>query len=358
VSGDRNRSDSGLAERVRAAAEASLARLDSSAAARAAMVTVVVVALLTAVQTAIGVAAVSGSQPVESVDGVPASPGADAWADAERRTVELDPQRMAVPHGGGSVDEIDVEAVTNESHVAFRLTWEDETRDASLGAPNSYSDAAAVMLRRGEEPPITMGAAGEPVNIWYWRASWQSADDADGTGDMYAYPQSDETTKPGLAADNPLSKERYSRYAQNYYAEGFGSLSHAEAQPVSARGRYTGGFWQVTFVRERTGDGEYDADLTAGEPVHLAFAVWNGSADEANGAKSLTYRYSQLEGDALSAPSDGSGSDAGPGGDDDSGSGTDGGTGSVSSFVTAVGGGTVAAAVTFLVAYATIRRRS
>ncbi|MFC7323453.1 ethylbenzene dehydrogenase-related protein [Halorubrum rutilum] len=338
-------------DRIRAAVGVATDRFDSSAVAQAAVVTVAVVALLIGVQAAVSAAAVSGSQPVENVGGgVPSSPGADAWADAERRTVNLDPQRMAIPRGGGSVDEVDVEAVTNESHVAFRLTWEDETRDASLGAPNSYSDAAAVMLRRGEEPPITMGAAGEPVNIWYWRASWQSADDADGTGDMYAYPQDDETTTPGLAADNPLSKERYTRYAQNYYAEGFGSLTHAETQPVSAQGRYTGGFWQVTFVRERTTDGEYDADLTAGEPVHLAFAVWNGSADEVNGAKSLTYRYSQLEGDALSVPGDGSGSDGG--------SETDGGSGSVSSFVSAVGGGTIAAAVTFLVAYAMIKRKS
>lgn len=348
-------------DRIRAAVEGAADRLDSSVAARAAVVTVTVVALLLAVQTAVGVVAVSGSQPVQDVDGVPVQPSAEAWGDAERRTVNLEAQQMALPYGGGTVDEIGIEAVTNETHAAFRLSWEDPTRDANLSEPNAYSDAAAVMLRRGEEPPITMGAAGEPVNIWYWRASWQSSDEANGTGDMYAYPDGNGTTKPGFAAGNPLSKDQYTRYAQNYYAEGFGSLTHAEVQPVSAQGRRTDEGWQVTFVRERSSNGEYDAKLTGGEPVHLAFAVWNGSADEVNGAKSLTYRYSQLEGDALSVPSDGdsSGSDGGSG-NDDGGSGSDGGDGdgSIPSFLSAVGWVVAATVVTFVVAYAEIRRRS
>lgn len=338
-------------------------RVDTSAALGATAVTAVVLALLLSAQAAMGAAVTSGSQPVAAVDTAPTEPGAVAWENATERSVQLNPQQMALPYGGGTVGQLAVETAANDSHVAFRLTWEDPTADSNISEPGAYSDAAAIMLRRGEQPPIMMGGGDAPVNIWYWRASWQENDSVG--GDMYAYPHPDAETKPGLAAGNPLSKQRYSDYGQNYYAKGYGSLSYAETQPVQASGRRTDDGWQVVFVRERTVDGPHDAGLSAGEPVHLAFAVWNGSADEVNGKKSITLRFSQLQSDQLSVPSDSSGDSGGSSGDAAGGEGEqtasdDGGDGLwiTRSFGNGLAGVVGVVVVTYLVAYRSIRRRS
>ncbi|QLH85014.1 cytochrome C nitrite reductase [Halosimplex pelagicum] len=278
--------------------------VDRSAATTATTLAVVTVALLLAGQAAVAAAVTSGAQPVEQVRQVPADPAAAAWEDAPTRTVSLSKQQMAPPFGGGSVDELDVRTVANDSHIGVRLSWTDPTRDANIAAPNNFSDGAAVMLKAGNQPPITMGAAGTPVNIWYWRASWRHGPErAAGTGDMYAYPHNDSVTMPGRQADNPLSRASYEDGAQNYYAKGYGSLSHAPAQPVDAAGERTDDGWRVTFVRNRTGAGEYDAPVTD-QQLHVAFAVWNGSESEVNGRKSITLQFSTLDPDTgnLSVP--------------------------------------------------------
>lgn len=285
--------------------------IDRHAAVRATVVALVVALGVSAAQVGVAAVATSGQQPMAVTDTVPRQTDAPAWSEAPSRTVTLNEQRMAPPHGGGSVDEMTVQAVANESHVAFKLSWEDPTNDTSLAGPGNYSDAAAIMLHTGEQPPITMGAAGTPVNIWYWRANWQYGDHTgtgSWTGDMYTYPHPENETKPGAAAGNPLSKSEYDRYAQNYYAKGYGSTSYAPAQNVDARGRRTDDGWEVVFVRERTTDGEFDATV-ADEQVYLAFAAWNGSADEVNGQKSITLQFSTLDPDSgdLAAASGGSG---------------------------------------------------
>ncbi|WP_323676018.1 ethylbenzene dehydrogenase-related protein [Halorubellus sp. PRR65] len=306
-----------------------LSSLDRSAAVRASLVSLVTVLLLVLGQTALSAAVTGGSQPMASVDAMPTDPTDQRWADAPSRTADLSAQQMAPPYGGGSVDEVEVSAVSNDTHVAFRLTWADPTNDTSLSSPENYSDAAAIMLKGGESPPVTMGAAGQPVNIWYWRSNWQFGDrSAEWSGDMYAYPHPDAETRPGSAADNPLSKPEYASYGQNYYAKGYGSLSHASAQPVQARGERTDEGWSVVFVRERSTTGQYDASFDEHETVYLAFGVWNGSEDEVNGQKSITLQFSTLDTDsgALGQADPGGASDADGSGSDGN-SATDAGTG-------------------------------
>jgi DMSO reductase family type II enzyme heme b subunit len=272
-------------------------QIDRNAAIRASLISLITVIVLLTGYTALTAAVTSGAQPMAAVDEVPIEPGADSWSEASSRTVSLSEQQMAVPYGGGSVDEVTVQALSNDSHVAFRLTWTDPTMDASLSSPRNYSDAAAIMLKGGDAPPITMGATGTPVDIWYWRASWQFGGEktAPWSGDMYAYPHPDEETRPGLAAGNPLSQESYDDYGQNYYAKGYGSLSHAPSQEMRATAERNGDEWSVVFVRERNASRQYDAAFDEHDTMYLAFAVWNGSADEVNGQKSITLQFSTLD---------------------------------------------------------------
>lgn len=272
--------------------------MDRYAASRATVVAAGVVVLLLVAQTAVGAAFTAGKQPMAVSQEVPTNPSAAAWSDAPSKTLGMSAQKMATPYGGGSVDELQLQAITNETHVAFRLTWTDPTNDTALSAPHAYSDAVAIMFHDGSQPPITMGGAGAPVNIWYWRANWEYGNhsgNGDWTGDMYAYPHPDEQTKPGLAANNPLSKNEFRRYAHNYYAKGFGTLSHATAQNVDGQAVRDGDEWQVTFVRERATDGEFDTPLDGSSKVYLTVAAWNGSAGDVNGEKSLSYQFLTLD---------------------------------------------------------------
>lgn len=285
--------------------------LDREAARGATKLAVVVLCLVMVLQVAIAAAFTVGPQPIESVDRVPAEPDSAAWADAPSRQLSLDGQQMALPYGGGSTDNATVQAVTNDSHVAVRLEWDDPTADTNSSEPNAYSDAAAVMFRGGSKPPISMGVSGEPVNIWYWRSSWQHSE-ADPGGDMYAYPHPDNETKPGRAAGNPLSQSSFAPYAQNYYATGPGSITHAETQPVAANGQRTDDGWAVVFQREHEASGVHDAAFEEAEQMYLTVAVWNGSADEVNGQKSLSYKFLTLDTDdgSLSAADSDGGDDS------------------------------------------------
>jgi hypothetical protein len=297
------------------------------AAKQATVLAVVAIALLYALQMGVTAAVTSGGQPMASVGEVPIEPQSSTWEDAPSSTVDLNKQQMAIPYGGGSTDELQVRALTNDSHVAFRMEWDDPTHDTNIASPENYSDAAAVMFGTGEIPPIMMGAVGDPVNIWYWRASWQENRSAYGSGGMYGYPNdlAGGPTKPGQAAGNSLSTAP-DQQAQNLYAEGFGSTSDAQSQPVQAEAERTDDGWAVTFVRERGIGDEYDTAFSQDEDIYIAFAVWNGSADERNGQKSITLQYQKLnpesgalsEAESSSGGSDGSdGSGSGDGSDSD-----------------------------------------
>lgn len=298
--------------------------LDTQAAKNATKLAGLTVVVLSLLQMGVTAAVTTGGQPMAAVDSVPAQPQSDTWSEAPSRTVDLSKQQMALPYGGGSVDELTVKSLTNDTHVGFRLSWADTTRDANINSPENYSDAAAVMFGTGEVPPIMMGNIGTPVNIWYWRAAWDQNTSAYGSGGMYNYPneRAGGPTKPGLSADNPLTTHQ--GQAQNYFAEGFGSLSYAPDQPVSADGTRTDDGWAVTFIRERGAGGDHDVTFSESTDIYLAFAVWNGSVDEVNGQKSITLRFTELdpESGALSAVEQGSDSqgstptDGGGGGSD------------------------------------------
>ena len=259
---------------------------------RASLLSLLLVVGVLFVQGTVAAVVTGGQQPAVSLETVPPAAMDGRWADVPVRTVELSRQQMALPFGGGSTDTLDVQVALNATHVGVRLDWADPTADTSIARPRAFSDAAAVMLRTGEQPPITMGADGKPVDIWYWRASWAGATPSVG-GDMFVYPHPE--TKPARAAGNPLSKPGHERAAQSYYAKGFGSLSMAPAQTVEAAGERTDDGWAVTFTRERAPTGRYDAALNGSRQLYLAFAVWNGSAGEVNGQKSITLQFSTLD---------------------------------------------------------------
>jgi predicted oxidoreductase len=78
--------------------------------------------------------------------------------------------------------------------------------------------------------------------------------------------------------------------AEDLTAQGFGTLrAHPrQDQAVAATGEYSTGSYRVQFTRQFSGRGDTSVRLSPGDRVPVSFAVWNGSAGDRDGKKSVT----------------------------------------------------------------------
>src|SRR3989338_7962578 len=107
---------------------------------------------------------------VPRVLNVPDDPRHAAWDAAPKILVDLIPQRMTLPWGGGTVGQVEVRGLTNGKWVAFRLAWENPDADTTVGL-RAHRDSCALMFlaEPGPDlPPFTMGGPGLPVVVWQW----------------------------------------------------------------------------------------------------------------------------------------------------------------------------------------------
>jgi hypothetical protein len=110
--------------------------------------------------------------------------------------------------------------------------------------------------------------------------------------------QSDPTFVTGWGAGNVVSDPSQKRAAEDLMAQGFGTL---KARPpldrtVEARGVYNTSTYRVVMRRSLLGQGEKVVTLLPGTTVPVAFAVWDGSAGDRDGKKSVTiWQHLQLE---------------------------------------------------------------
>jgi len=195
-----------------------------------------------------------------------------------------------------------VQAVTDGSRVAFRLLWDDGSSD-DLPGPGRFADACAVQLPARAEadlPAPQMGEPGKPVEITYWRASWQAM--ADGrSDDIHAiYPGTATPHYPfdadSLAQGSDAQKAMALRYAparalgnrmagprdnpvEDLVAEGPGTLRSAAGAVSTGRGVRIASGWSVVLERPMP------EGLGPGGRTQVAFAIWQGAASESGSRK-------------------------------------------------------------------------
>ena len=168
-------------------------------------------------------------------------PNAAVWSSAPPATFPMSPQ----VHWPNRIQEVTVKdvivrALHDGNQVAVLLEYADPTQDPD--------DAAALEFMVGDKKahfahgqPM-LQVEGGPVNIWFWKH------------------------KTGKAVDMS--------------AKGFGTLKPQEHQDVKARGAYSNGTWKIVFSRNlSTGHAEEDVQITPGEFISIAFAVWDGRKD-------------------------------------------------------------------------------
>jgi mono/diheme cytochrome c family protein len=243
---------------------------------------------------------------------LPAHPDDSLWREATRVNLHLMPLwwRSQRP------EELTVQALHDGKHLAVLLTWADDTHDHTAMRPQDFRDAAAIEFSLTPDPPFfAMGALGEFVNLWMWKSerqadlepAFQDLDKIYPNVGIDAYPnlavspleqplrsaltlESDPTFVTGWGAGNIVSDPTRKSPAEDLVAQGFGTLSARPKidQHVEATGVYSTGAYRVLFRRPLAAPGERSASLRPGSTVAVSFAIWNGSAGDRDGKKSVT----------------------------------------------------------------------
>jgi mono/diheme cytochrome c family protein len=243
---------------------------------------------------------------------LPDHPDAEIWREAPPVNLHLMPLwwRQERP------EEVVVRALHDGKELALLLVWQDSTYDHTAIRPQDFRDAAAVQFSLTPDPPFfAMGETGQFVNIWMWKSERQ-ADLEPAFQDLEkvypnlgidSYPNltrspleqphrhaltlhSDPTFVTGWGAGNIVSDPLRMSAAEDLRAQGFGTLQARPLidQKVEARGVYAFGSYRVLFRRSFQPSGEGGVRFQAGMTVPVAFAVWNGSAGDRDGKKSVT----------------------------------------------------------------------
>ncbi len=197
--------------------------------------------------------------------------------------------------------DLQVQALHDGDTLAVRLSWRDPSQNHRAILTDEFPDMAAVQLYQGQnEPFLGMGATAEPVEVWLWNAAAQADSrefaDVDTVHpnmivDFYPNETAGDGPRPhatnrqpkdfltAWAAGNPRSDPNRLLAGSDLLAEGPGSatLRPPVAQNVSAQGDWKEGRWTVTLRRKAA----YPAD----QPLSIAFALWDGSAQDRNGQK-------------------------------------------------------------------------
>ncbi len=228
---------------------------------------------------------------------VPAGePFDDYWDGISAVELPLSAQKMTPPNGGRA-STASARAVHDSSNLYVLLEWTDSTSSRSAGRVQDFTDAAAVEFPAdGSEsvPALCMGDPTRSVNIWQWRASWQE-NLAPTIRDQYPntvvddYPFSEDPVfTPSRSLGNPVAPGVHESAVDNLVAGGFGSLTSDDVSPVHGIGEWHDGRWRVVFTRPLEVGREGNVDLPVGARTNLAFAVWDGEAEERNGMKSVS----------------------------------------------------------------------
>ena len=241
---------------------------------------------------------------------IPAAPTDAAWEDAPEHPAKLLLQDLVEPRlMKASTGEVRVRAITNGSEVAFRLEWDDNSKD-DLPGPARFLDACAVQVPAKLEanvPDPQMGGQGKTVEITYWRADWQASVDGrpDSLKEIYpnasvdGYPFEAQSLEKGSAAQNEMAT-RYSPAralgnrrtgyrtvsVEDLIADGPGTLSPAPASSGGASSKGKGvksdKGWSVVITRKLPNG------LAPGARTQVAFAVWEGAQQETGARKMRT----------------------------------------------------------------------
>ena len=234
---------------------------------------------------------------------VPSHPSDPAWETVSPLPLPLSGQIITRPvWPEPSVRALSIRSIHNGKEVAFLMEWQDATVNESL-TPGVFRDGAAVAFPVGDAPAFfCMGQLDHYVNIWHWKADWQSDVDR-----RAARAKESKRKRKGPRRFEVIPRRPSS--VEDLIGGGFSTLTSKQRQGrIKGQAEWKRGLWRVVMKRPLTRDGdglENEAKLIPGRLQAVAFAVWNGENKERNGQKAVA-SWMQLQIDPMKPVSDGS----------------------------------------------------
>ena len=204
-----------------------------------------------------------------------------AWQTVMPTTIPLSGQVITRPvWPEPTVRALTVRSIHNGTDVAFLLEWQDNTKNDRL-TPGTFRDGVAIGLPLGDAPAFfCMGQLDHYINIWHWKADWQSDIDRRAA-------RSSERKEGGVRTFEVIPRRVSS--VEDLIGGGFSTLTTKEKQGrVQGYGFWKDGVWHVMMRRPlQSEEQENEAKLVPGRVQAISFSVWNGENKERNGQKAV-----------------------------------------------------------------------
>ncbi|MEK6526223.1 MAG: ethylbenzene dehydrogenase-related protein [Nitrospirota bacterium] len=218
---------------------------------------------------------------------IPAAPEDPAWEKIPPMTLPLSGQVITRPSWPEpSARALVVRSVHNGTEIAFLLEWQDNTKNDRL-SPGTFRDGLAVGLPLGDAPAFfCMGQLDHYINIWHWKADWQSDIDRRAA-------RATEGKREGGEVRRFEVIPRRASSVEDLVGGGFSTLTTKHTQGrIQGKATWKDGVWHVVMRRPLAStDPENEARLEPGRLQTIAFAVWNGENKERNGQKAVAPWY-------------------------------------------------------------------
>jgi DMSO reductase family type II enzyme heme b subunit len=210
--------------------------------------------------------------------------------------------------------ELQVQAAHDGETLAIRLSWRDESENRHATQTQSFEDAVAVELYRGDaEPFVGMGGPKSPVDVWFWDADRQTQSVVENTYpntvvDIYPFSEKlvdtasfnrpgtktadqPDISLPARASGNPIVPKGAESGASSLTGAGPGTATFRipQSRLVTAQGQYIDNRWDVVMTRSLSVESESEGvSLEPGTRASIAFAIWDGSQRDRDGKKLVT----------------------------------------------------------------------
>lgn len=203
------------------------------------------------------------------------------------------------------VDTVSVQAIASNTSktLSFRLEWNDSTKDEEVLNTTRFRDGVAIQSAVEGNPDdylgipfLGMGDWNGSVRLWHWKADWQVdieqgfRDPVTHYGKTMDWVPEDSTrilALTGASAGNSMSNRKRKSSVEALIAKGFGTLTTLPENQQTAIGKsvWKNGRWTVLIqIKNFPGMDR----LLKNQAVPIAFAIWDGSAGDRNGQKSVS----------------------------------------------------------------------
>ena len=102
---------------------------------------------------------------VKGVNAMPVPFDLNAWSDVD----PVDLRVMPLWWRNDADPALQVQAIHDGQTIAVRISWNDQSREEHATRSESFEDAVAMELYRGDaEPFLGMGSRDQSVDVWFW----------------------------------------------------------------------------------------------------------------------------------------------------------------------------------------------